>query len=253
MWLAVKLCLSHTSLETSRPGKAKMVPQIRSGGVFGVIYETGKFRSAGFRLGLSGVILALLLSGCGGGSGGGPSAGITSTAPAPVQLGGAPASAGGVQASFLGPLDEALVRRTIENYRISKKRDKGPYQLAGADLNGDGVREAVVLFQGKDWCTRTGCSMAIFQSFNHGFRVISRTVRVKPPVEITGTMTNAYRDILVQTGGGPAPERRVRLQFSGEGYSRNAMLQPEVPLGSAVSTQIAIDVPPVSATSTARR
>ena len=82
--------------------------------------------------------------------------------------------------------------------------------------------------------------MAVFQSFEHGFRPISRTVRVKPPIEIADNMTNGYHDLLVQTGGGPAPERRVRLQFTGEHYSRNAMLQPEVPLGSVVRTEVAI-------------
>jgi len=158
----------------------------------------------------------------------------------PVQLGGASVAAGAASASVIGPLDDALARRAIENYRTSKKRSAGRYQLVGADLNGDGVREALVLFQGKDWCTRTGCSMAVFQSLDNGFRPISRTVRVKPPIEITDVATNGYRDILVQTGGGPAPERRVRLQFTGENYSRNAMLQPEVPLGSVVRTEIAI-------------
>lgn len=198
---------------------------------------------ASFHEGVVGVTMSILLTGCGGsGSRNTPTADITITAPAPVQLGGAPTSGVSAQSSVLGPLDETLVRRAIENYRISKKRAKGPYQLVGADLNGDGVREAVVLFQGKDWCTRTGCSLAVFQSFNHGFRVISRTVRVKAPVEVTGVLTNAYRDLLVQTGGGPAPERRVKLQFTGEGYSRNALLQPEVPLGSAAGTEIAIDV-----------
>ncbi len=217
--------------------------------------RSNKFRPAKSRLVVASILLVFLVSGCGGGSGsrGTPSAGIATSGPAPVQLGSAPNTGAGAQASILGPLDELQVRRTIENYRLSKKRAKGPYKLVGADLNGDGVREAVVLFQGKDWCTRTGCSMAVFQSFSHGYRVISRTVRVKPPVEIDSVMTNAYHDILVQTGGGPSPERRVRLKFTGEGYSRNAMLQTEVPLGSVVRTEIAIDSPPAPATSTARR
>lgn len=196
------------------------------------------------RFGVAGVSLAatLLLVACGGGSAsrGGPTAGMAGNTAAPVQLGGATAPGGGTQVSVIGPLNEALARQAVENYRISKDRAPGRYRLVGADLNGDGVREALVLFQGKDWCTRTGCSMAVFQSFEHGFRPISRTVRVKAPVEITDTMTNGYRDLLVQTGGGPAPERRVRLQFTGEHYSRNAMLQPEVPLGSVVRTEIAI-------------
>ncbi len=215
---------------------------------------SNKIRPVGPPLAVAGIVLVFLLSGCGGGSGNrnGPSAGIANTGPAPVQLGGSPVTGAGVQTSVLGPLDEPLVRRSIENYRISKKRAKGSYRLVGADLNGNGSREAIVLFQGKDWCTRTGCSLAVFQSFKHGYRVISRTVRVKPPVEIDRVMTNAYHDILVQTGGGPAPQRRVRLQFTGEGYSRNAMLQTEVPLGSVVRTEIAIDAAPAPATSAAR-
>ena len=214
---------------------------------------TNRIESTVIRLMVMGSALALGLGGCGGGSGGrsGPSAGMTNSGPPPVQLGGATAQAGATQASVLGPLDEKLVRHAIENYRLSKKRAKGPYRLVGADLNGDGVREAIVLFQGKDWCTRTGCSMAIFQSFQRGYRPISRTVRVKAPVEVTDVMTNSYRDLLVQTGGGPAPERRVRLQFSGEGYSRNAMLQTEVPLGSAVRTEIAISAGAPAATTSA--
>lgn len=187
-------------------------------------------------------LLAVALLGACGGSGsnrGTPSASMTGPTTGPVALGGAPGQVA-AQQSVIGPLDEADARRAIETYRLSKKRAKGPYQLVGADLNGDGVREAVVLFAGKDWCTRTGCSLAVLQKFQHGYRPISRTVRVKPPVEITDNVTNGYRDLLVQTGGGPAPERRVRLLFSGEGYSRNAMLQPEVPLGSVVRTEIAI-------------
>lgn len=182
-----------------------------------------------------------LLAGCGGGGRPAPSANVTSGGQAPVALGGASAQNNVARSSVIGPLDDGLARRAIENYRLSKKRASGPYKLAGVDLNGDGVREAVVLFQGKDWCTPTGCSLAVFQKFEHGFRVISRTVRVKAPVEVTDNVSNSYRDLLVQTGGGPAPERRVRLQFSGEGYSRNAMLQTEVPLGSLVRTETVFD------------
>ena len=120
-------------------------------------YGAIEFTSARFPRAFTGFACVMILAGCGGGSGsrGAPSAGIASNTSAPVQLGGAPSAGAGVQRSVLGPLDELLVRRAIENYRISKKRAKGPYQLVGADLNGNGVREAIVLFQGKDWCTRT--------------------------------------------------------------------------------------------------
>ena len=134
-----------------------------------------KFIGITCRLALVTGAVALLLTGCAGRAGRrGPSAGMTTNADAPVQLGAAGASGGVANRSVLGPLDEAQINRAIKNYRLSKRRAKGAYKLAGADLNGDGVREAIVLFQGKDWCTRTGCSMAIFQSFQHGFRPISR-------------------------------------------------------------------------------
>ena len=199
-------------------------------------------------------MLVLILTGCGGRNGtGGLSAGLENTQAAPVQIGrtgGAQTAAGN---SVLGPVDETLVRKAVENYRLSKRRAKGLYRFAGADLNGDGIYEAIVLFEVKDWCTKTGCSLAIFQNFSHGFRPISRTVRVKAPVEITENVTKTYRDILVQTGGGAAPLRRVRLQFSGSDYSRNAMLQPEVPLGTAERTEIAIADIQTPAASTAGR
>lgn len=195
------------------------------------------------------LVAGSILSACGGGRDRmAPAAGVRAGGPAPVQLGRQQSPATAQPPSVVGSLDEAKARKAIENYRLSKKRAKGSYRLAGVDLNGDGVREAVVLFQGKDWCTNTGCSMAVLQMFGHGFRPISRTVRVKAPVAVTTDVTNGYRDMLVMTGGGPAPERRVRLKFSGEGYSRNAMLQTEVPLGSVVRSETVFDSAPNPAT-----
>lgn len=191
---------------------------------------------------LGGVLL--LVSACGGGGRNAPTANVSGNTAAPVQLGGSADSPARQQTSLVGPVDEAQARKAIENYRLSKNRAAAPYQLAGVDLNGDGTREAVVLFSGKDWCTNTGCSMAVFQLFQHGFRPISRSVRVKAPVEVTTDVTNGYRDFLVQTGGGPAPKRRVRLKFSGSGYTRNAMQASEVPLGSVVRTETVFETQP---------
>lgn len=182
----------------------------------------------------------LLLAACGGGASRSPATQLTDTS-RPVQLG-----RGGSQgASVLRPLDESVVRRAIENYRINKKRAAGAYKLVGADLNEDGVAEAVVLFEGKDWCAGTGCSLAILQSGPHGYRPISRTVRVKAPVVISTDRSNGWRDLLVSSGGaGTAPLRRVRLRFTGNGYPRNAMLEEEIPPDIPQTGDIAIAAPP---------
>jgi len=127
-------------------------------------------------------------------------------------------------------LDDARVRRALEIYAINKKRTLGPYRAVGADLNEDGIPEALVLFQGRDWCAKNGCSLAVLRADGHGYKPISRTVRVKPPVVISREQTNGWRDLFVSTGGsGSAPLRRVRLRFGTSSYSRNAMLEEELP------------------------
>lgn len=183
----------------------------------------------GYRLSFAVLMLgALGVSGCGGGSAR-LGSGAAGDAARPVQLGrGTPA--GGGQPSVLQPANEVEVRKAIAIYRINKKRGNGPVQIAGADLNEDGTPEAIVLFAGKDWCTSIGCSLAVFQPGQHGYRVVSRTVRVKAPVVVGHAQTNGWRDLYVATGGaGTAPLRRVRLTFTGNGYSRNAMLEDEIP------------------------
>ena len=38
-----------------------------------------------------------------------------------------------------------------------------PRQTAGVDLNGDGIKDALVLLQGPYWCGTGGCSQLVFQ------------------------------------------------------------------------------------------
>ncbi len=151
--------------------------------------------------------------------------------------------AGGGQSAGLSALiavNEAQAHRAIENYRINKNRKKGPYQMTGADLDGDGIGEALVLFGGEDWCTKAGCSLAILKSAERGYEPVFRTVRVKPPVIVARNASEGWRDIIVTSGGGGAPLRRVVLRFSGSGYPRNAMQEPEFPRDAPIDGEIAI-------------
>jgi len=183
--------------------------------------------------------LALLasLAGCKSGSRVPGASGLDASQPIALR-GGAGQSAG---SSALVPVNEAQAHRAIENYRINKSRKKGPYQMKGVDLDGDGVGEAVVLFGGEDWCTKAGCSLAILKSNERGYEPVFRTVRVKPPVIIARDGNQGWRDLIVMSGGGGgAPPNRVLLRFTGSGYPRNAMQEPVIPSGAPVDGEIAI-------------
>ncbi|MEC9368246.1 MAG: hypothetical protein VX871_06075 [Pseudomonadota bacterium] len=140
-------------------------------------------------------------------------------------------------------IDEEGLKKSIEAYRLEKKRAAGKYKVAGADLNGDGVAEAVVLFEGKDWCTTTGCSLAIFKMEERGFKPMSRTTRVRGPVAASSSFTLGWRDLLVYTGRGAAPVRRVQLRLTSSGYPSNALLEPDVPVDSTIEGPVLIDMP----------
>ncbi len=184
----------------------------------------------------------LLLAGCGGAAR--TSGALPGQGAAPLELGARVRAPGAGAPSVLSVLDEVRVRQGIENYRINKKRTPGPMQIAGADLNEDGVPEALVLFGGKDWCAPTGCSLAVFKADSRGYKAISRTVRVKAPVVIAPGQTNGWRDLFVSTGGaGGAPLRRVRLRFTGNGYARNAMLEEEIPPDVPQFGEVAVQAP----------
>jgi hypothetical protein len=135
-------------------------------------------------------------------------------------------------------IDQNEMRKAIERHRISKKRNESAFEFAGADLNGDGRAEALVLFTGQDWCSPMGCSLVVFQPEEFGFRPISHIVGVKAPVGVAPEGNAGWRDLVVKSGGGPG--RIVRLQFTGGGYPVNAAIQPEVPRDQASLSEVVI-------------
>jgi hypothetical protein len=173
------------------------------------------------RLGMTALILCSALAGCAGS--GDTEAGLN--APTPVSL--TPQRDPAAANALMGPVNEAELRKAVERYRLTKQRNASQIDFAGADLNGDGRSEALVLFSGPDWCLRTGCSLVIFQEQETGYRPVSHITRATPPVMIGPDSNFGWRDLIASTGGGPAPIRTVRLGFTGTGYPINALLQPE--------------------------
>ena len=132
-------------------------------------------------------------------------------------------------------VDQADLKKAIHRYRITEKITGGAQQIAGVDLNGDGQGEALVYFEGAEWCISTGCRMVLFVKTPNGFRKMTAIERVKKPVLVSPKSSNGWRDMIVRTGNAGIGEKAVGLKF-GTNYPGNATLVQEklaeVPAGS---------------------
>ena len=181
-------------------------------------------------LSLLGLLGILGLTACGNsGSTGTGVAGNTGTSGTGPVLLSPGQNSGQAKLSVRAQLDSSQARRAIENYRINRNEKSGPYQFAGADLNGDGRAEILVYFTGENWCAKTGCTLAVLTPSNPGYRTVSTIKRVKLPVMVGLNSRNGWRNLIVKSGGGGIALQNVTLEFSGNGYPGNATLVPGIP------------------------
>jgi hypothetical protein len=112
--------------------------------------------------------------------------------------------------------------RLIEALHLSEAdlaNGKFSYNVARADLNGDGFAETIYLLEG-DLCGMGGCTTLIL-----GRDAILADIPVtRPPVCVFSDQKNGYRDIEVGIqGGGDLTYRRNRLRFNGSTYEYVSM------------------------------
>jgi hypothetical protein len=123
-------------------------------------------------------------------------------------------------------INQADLKKAIHRYRITAKITGGAQQIVGVDLNGDGQGEALVYFEGAEWCISTGCRMVLFSKTPNGFRNMATIQRVKKPVMVSPHGTSGWRDLIVRTGNAGIGERSVALKFKGN-YPPNATMVQE--------------------------
>ncbi len=137
-------------------------------------------------------------------------------------------------------VDEKQLAKAVERYRLNKNQKKSPYRSVGADLNGDGKAEIMVLLEGEDWCASTGCTLAIFEKGNYGYRPVATIRRVWGPVIITNERRNGWSDLVVDTGK-RSLGHRVRLRFGARGYPGNAVTLTPMPSDIEVNGEVVIE------------
>ncbi len=94
------------------------------------------------------------------------------------------------------------------------------YERRRVDLNGDGRRDALVLFKNPYgyWCGLYGCTMLILMAGEENFKLLNATQPVRGPLFISAMETNGWKNIIVHVSGRWAETKDVALQFDGEKY-----------------------------------
>jgi hypothetical protein len=101
------------------------------------------------------------------------------------------------------------------------------------DLNGDSTQDALVVLTGFHWCGTGGCTMLVFQGEDKTFKFVSRSTLVRPPVTVSETKTNGWRDLVLTVSGGGMPAKTVALKFDGKQYPLNPSAQTALPAEAA--------------------
>jgi len=95
------------------------------------------------------------------------------------------------------------------------------FKHAFVDLNNDGVNDAVVLLQGRNWCGSAGCTLLVLHGQGEGYRVVSKSMVAREPVRISESISNGWQDIIVHSDG-----TEKLLRFAQRAYPADASMEP---------------------------
>lgn len=132
------------------------------------------------------------------------------------------------------PVDpsDALLVAAVQQHLVNIGGPKNSqYQYVRQDLNGDGLREGIVLFNlpHSYWCGWSGCTMTIFEAGDNDYALVSETKRIRGPIFIGGGKTNGWEDINVRLSGTEVADQNVALRYDGNRYPESPMDQAILP------------------------
>jgi len=106
------------------------------------------------------------------------------------------------------------------------------YRPQLVDLNGDGIKEALVLMLGRDWGGTRGQTLLIFRGVEKGFQFNGRMTCVRFPMEgsvcVMKSKSNGWRDLAVRLRGRGAGQKYAHMKFGVTRYPLNPTTEQEL-------------------------
>ncbi|MGF1727796.1 hypothetical protein [Photobacterium nomapromontoriensis] len=122
---------------------------------------------------------------------------------------------------ILGCTNQSYLEPDLKQSVAEATQESDPVFSTGyADLNGDGLDDAVVFLQGMQWCGSGGCTLMVFENLGDRYRFISKASVTSTPISVAKTATNGWQDLIVWSRGSGF----VLMQFDGDEYPRNPSL-----------------------------
>lgn len=112
---------------------------------------------------------------------------------------------------------------SLNNYLDRYFQDeKTNYETHIADLNQDGLNDAIVYMTDRNWCDSGGCTLFIFQNTGIDYKMVSKVTVSTPQIKVSEQAHQGWNNIIVHSQG----TGNVMLQYDGTSYPSNPSLLP---------------------------
>ena len=100
--------------------------------------------------------------------------------------------------------DDDILRKNVKAFLVANKAPAASrYKVVRFDLDEDGRRDALVLFETPFgyWCGTHGCTMLVMKAHNDRFSMVNSIQPVREPLYISEIESNGWKDIVVRVSG----------------------------------------------------
>lgn len=120
----------------------------------------------------------------------------------------------------IDPDDKILVAAVRSFLQNTDAPVASRYEFERVDLNNDGRREGLVLFETPYgyWCGIHGCTMLVFEAHNDHFTLVNDIQPVREPLYVSFEENNGWKSIVHRVAGRQSRAKYVSMDFDGHHY-----------------------------------